>query len=210
MKTKSMYVLGLAVLLIGITGCKKDIAAKSDSSGEVAKVVEKAPVGKESVVTFVEPSKATVDASKKYVAVIKTSKGTITLDLDPKAAPLGVTNFKQLADGEFYKGLTFHRVEPGFVIQGGDPDGTGSGGPGYTIPAEIGLKHTKGALAWARLSDQVNPKQRSSGSQFYITLEATPFLDGAYSVFGYVTEGMDVVQKIAVGDKIESVVVTEK
>ena len=155
--------------------------------------------------TFTEPKKATVDVTKKYTTVIKTSKGDIVCELYAKDAPLSVTNFKQLADGGFYEGLTFHRVVPGFVIQGGDPEGTGSGGPGYTTPAEIGKKHLKGALAWARTGDEVNPKRRSSGSQFYITLEPTPFLDGAYTVFGQTVSGMDVVEKIKQGDKIISI-----
>src|SRR3989338_11715820 len=145
------------------------------------------------------------EAGKKYEAVIKTAKGDIAVALYPDKAPLSVTNFIQLAKADFYDGLIFHRVEPGFVIQGGDPAGNGSGGPGYTVPAEIGLLHIKGALAWARTGDQVNPQRRSSGSQFYITLEATPFLDGAYTVFGQVTSGMDVVSKIQRGDKINDV-----
>lgn len=153
------------------------------------------------------PITSAVDAAKTYTAVIETNKGTITCKLAPKEAPLGVTNFKQLADGGFYNGLSFHRVVPNFVIQGGDPDGTGSGGPGYTIPAEIGLKHTKGAIAWARLGDQVNPKKASSGSQFYITHVATPFLDGEYSVFGQCVSGQDVVDKIQQGDTIKSITV---
>jgi cyclophilin family peptidyl-prolyl cis-trans isomerase len=120
-----------------------------------------------------------------------------------------VTNFLQLAKGGFYDGLTFHRVEPGFVVQGGDPMGNGTGGPGYTIPAEIGLPHIKGALAWARTGDEVNSERRSSGSQFYITLETTPFLDGNYTVFGQTIEGMEVVGKIRPGDKIKKVDVIE-
>lgn len=154
-----------------------------------------------------EPKVATVDVNKKYTAVIKTSKGVVECELFAKDAPLSVTNFKQLADGGFYNGLTFHRVEPGFVVQGGDPKGTGTGGPGYTIPAEIGKPHVKGALAWARTGDEVNPQRRSSGSQFYITLARTPFLDGAYTVFGQTVKGMDVVEKIGRGDKIESITV---
>jgi peptidyl-prolyl cis-trans isomerase B (cyclophilin B) len=115
-----------------------------------------------------------------------------------------------LAKGGFYDGLTFHRVEPGFVVQGGDPDGNGTGGPGYTVPGEIGQKHIKGALAWARTGDEVNPERRSSGSQFYITLEATPFLDEGYTVFGQTTEGMEVVGQIRKGDKITKIVIEEK
>lgn len=156
---------------------------------------------------WTEPTKANVEANKKYVAVITTSKGTIECELFAKEAPLSVTNFKYLADGGFYNGLTFHRVEPGFVVQGGDPTATGAGGPGYTIPAEIKQKHVKGALAWARTGDAVNPERRSSGSQFYITLAATPFLDGAYTVFGQTVKGMDVVEKLSRGDKIESVTI---
>ena len=155
---------------------------------------------------FQEPKKAmSFEAKKKYIAVIHTSKGDITCELYPQSAPLSVTNFIELAKGKFYDGLTFHRVVADFVIQGGDPQGTGSGGPGYTIPAEIKLPHIQGALAWARLPDQVNPEKRSSGSQFYITLKATPFLDGEYTVFGQTTKGFDVVQKIEQGDKIQSV-----
>ncbi len=159
---------------------------------------------------WTEPKDATIEAGKKYVAVIKTSRGEIECELFAKDAPLSVTNFKYLADGGFYDGLTFHRVEPGFVVQGGDPTGTGSGGPGYTIPAEIKKPHPKGALAWARTGDAVNPERRSSGSQFYITLDATPFLDGSYTVFGQTVKGMDVVERIQRGDKIETVVVKEE
>ena len=157
-----------------------------------------------------EPMKFT--DGKTYFATIKTSKGDITCELKHKEAPLSVTNFIQLAKGEFYKGLTFHRVEPNFVIQGGDPEGTGSGGPGYTVKGEVanGLKHIKGALAWARTGDNINPEKRSSGSQFYITLTATPFLDNNYTVFGYATSGQEVIGKIAVGDKILDVMIEEK
>lgn len=152
-----------------------------------------------------EPKTPLTDIQKRTKAVIHTSKGNITVELFPKEAPLSVTNFVQLAKAGFYNNLTFHRVVPNFVIQGGDPQGTGSGGPGYTIPAEITdnpHKHVEGALAWARTGDEVNPQRRSSGSQFYITLAPTPFLDNAYTVFGQTTAGMDVVKKIAQGDKI--------
>ena len=159
---------------------------------------------------FAEPKAPTVDATKKYTAVIKTSKGDIVVELYAKEAPLSVTNFRQLADGGFYDGLVFHRVVPDFVIQGGDPTGTGRGGPGYTIPAEIGMKHKKGALAWARLGDEVNPERRSSGSQFYVALEPLPSLDGKYTVFGQTISGEDVAEGIRQGDVIESVTVREE
>lgn len=160
---------------------------------------------------FSEPPKSMdFEKNKKYSAIIHTSKGDITCQLNPEEAPLSVTNFIQLAKGGFYNGLTFHRVVPNFVVQGGDPEGTGRGGPGYTVPSEIKLSHSKGALAWARLPDNVNPKKRSSGSQFYITLEKIPYLDGEYSVFGMTTSGMDVVQKIEQGDVIKGIeIITE-
>ncbi len=173
-------------------------------------VVAGQPVQKEEVVsakTMQAPSSSNVDATKKYTAVIKTSKGDITIKLFPKEAPMSVTNFMMLAEKKFYDGLTFHRVVPDFVIQGGDPTGTGTGGPGYTIPAELGLAHAEGALAWARLPDTVNPEKRSSGSQFYICQKATPFLDGEYSVFGQTISGMEVVHQIQQGDVIQSIVV---
>jgi peptidyl-prolyl cis-trans isomerase B (cyclophilin B) len=98
-------------------------------------------------------------------------------------------------------------VVPGFVVQGGDPKGDGSGGPGYDLPAEISPveKHLRGSVATARLGDAVNPDRKSSGSQFYICLAAQPSLDGQYTVFGGVVEGMDVVDKFQVGDHIKKV-----
>jgi len=151
----------------------------------------------------------TIDVNKTYVATIKTAKGNIVAELYPKDALQHVNNFVFLARDGFFDNLTFHRVVAGFVIQGGDPLGTGTGGPGYNIPPEIKGKHSKGALAMAR---QGGPAQStpSSGSQFYITLEAQPGLDGEYTVFGQVMQGMDVVQKIVVGDKIQTVTIEEK
>ncbi len=152
----------------------------------------------------------TFEKGKTYQAIIHTTKGDVVCELYPEKAPLSVTNFIQLAQGGFYNGLLFHRVVPGFVVQGGDPQGNGSGGPGYTVPAEIGLNHEKGALAWARTSDQINPQRRSSGSQFYITLDKVTYLDGQYTVFGQTVSGMDIVQKISQGDVIKSVEISIK
>jgi cyclophilin family peptidyl-prolyl cis-trans isomerase len=151
----------------------------------------------------------TIDVNKSYIATIKTAKGTIVAELYPKDAPQHVNNFVFLARDGFFNNLTFHRVVAGFVIQGGDPLGTGAGGPGYNIPPEIKAKHTNGALAMAR---QGGPAQTtpSSGSQFYITLAPQPGLDGQYTVFGQVTSGLDVVAKIAIGDVIQSVTIEEK
>lgn len=149
----------------------------------------------------------TINQEKSYQATIVTNKGDIVVSLDASAAPEHVNNFIFLGNEGFYDGLTFHRVEPDFVIQGGDPLGDGQGGPGYTVPGEFSLKHGEGALAMARLPDQVNPDRESSGSQFYITLAPTPFLDGQYSVFGKVESGLDVVKSIEVGDTIERVII---
>ncbi len=193
----------LALMMVLVVGCPSNTQATGGATN-----TKEASMSEQK--TWTEPTKVDVDVNKKYVAVITTNKGTIECELFTKDAPLSVTNFKQLADGGFYNGLTFHRVEPGFVVQGGDPDGNGTGGPGYTIPAEIGKPHIKGALAWARTGDEVNPERRSSGSQFYITLAPTPFLDGGYTVFGQTIKGMDVVEKIARGDTIESITIREQ
>ena len=158
--------------------------------------------------TFKTAPPMTIDPKKSYMATLTTSKGNIVVALDASAAPQTVNNFVFLANQGFYDGLTFHRVVPGFVIQGGDPLGTGTGGPGYTVPAEIKLPHVEGAIAMARLGDQQNPQRASSGSQFYITLAPTPNLDGAYTAFGHVTSGMDVVKKIAIGDTIQKIVIS--
>lgn len=155
---------------------------------------------------YSEPKKSMeFEQAKKYVAIITTTQGQIICELYPDEAPLSVTNFIQLAKGGFYNGLKFHRVVNNFVIQGGDPEGTGQGGPGFTIPAEIKLPHIEGALAWARLPDQMNPQKRSSGSQFYITLGRIPYLDGEYTVFGQTISGLDVTKKIRVGDQIKQI-----
>lgn len=135
--------------------------------------------------------------------VIETNKGTIKFGLYEKDAPITTKNFVGLVEKKFYDGLKFHRVEPGFVIQGGDPKGNGTGGSGQTIKLEVTpkLKHdAAGVVAMARSQ---NPD--SASCQFYITLAPTPFLDMNYAVFGRVTEGLDVVKKIQVGDVMKTV-----
>lgn len=150
------------------------------------------------------PPPLTIDLSQKYIATIRTGKGDIVVELNAQAAPQTVNNFIYLAQNGFYDGLTFHRVEPGFVIQGGDPLGNGTGGPGYTLPPEIKLPHVDGAIAMAR---QGGPPEStpSSGSQFYITIGPQPNLDNNYTVFGTTVRGQDVVRRIAVGDVIERI-----
>jgi peptidyl-prolyl cis-trans isomerase B (cyclophilin B) len=127
--------------------------------------------------------------------------GVIKIEFFPEDAPKTVENFVTLAKKGFYDGLTFHRIEPGFVIQGGDPKGDGTGGPGYKIKAEFNKnKHDRGAVAMARSSDP-----DSAGSQFYIVLAPAHFLDGKYTVFGKVVSGMNIVDNVKKGDKMKSV-----
>ena len=143
------------------------------------------------------------DSKESNIVVMKTSRGDIEIELFEKDAPQHVANFKKLVKSGFYEGTSFHRVIPGFMIQGGDPNSKdsdrsndGQGGPGYTIPAEIKAKHEKGSLAGARLGDAVNPKKESSGSQFYIVTGEASHLDGQYTVYGKVTKGLDIALKI--------------
>ncbi len=134
---------------------------------------------------------------------IETEKGDILIELYPDSAPNHVANFKALAGKGFYDGLKFHRVIAGFMAQGGDPDGNGTGGPGYSIDAEFNdRKHVRGTLAMAR---SANPN--SAGSQFYICYGDTPHLDGQYTIFGQVIEGMQAVDDIRQGDTMNRVTV---
>lgn len=144
-------------------------------------------------------------AAESLRAIIEMDAGKITIELYEKDAPRTVENFVTLARRGYYDGLSFHRVVPGFVVQGGDPKGDGSGGPGYTIKDEINTrKHLTGAVAMAK-----TPAPNSAGSQFYITLAPQPFLDGKYSVFGQVVGGMDVVMKIKRGDRMKKVTIVK-
>lgn len=143
-------------------------------------------------------------------AVLTTSDGVVEVTFRPDKAPNTVASFVELAEKGFYDGTKFHRVEKGFVVQGGDPltkdpnadpSTYGTGGPGFNLRAEFNdLKHDRGVVAMARSADP-----DSAGSQFYITLAAANFLDGQYTVFGSVVEGMEVVDRIAVGDELVSV-----
>lgn len=141
--------------------------------------------------------------AERLQARIATPHGDIVFAFYPKDAPTHVAAFVKLARAGFYDGLTFHRVEPGFVIQGGCPEGTGTGGPGYRLKAEFSERpHLQGTVAMARAS---HPD--SAGSQFYICLEDARFLDRQYTVFGQVTEGLNAVQKVRPGDKMERVAI---
>lgn len=133
------------------------------------------------------------------IAILETVKGTIKFELKEQEAPITTKNFIDLTNKGFYNGLIFHRVEPGFVIQGGDPKGNGTGGSGKNIPLEIApiLTHKKGAVGMAR-----SQEPNSASSQFYICIEDSKFLDKNYAVFGQVIEGQSVVSNIRKGDKI--------
>lgn len=146
-------------------------------------------------------------SGQNRIATIVTDQGTIKFELYEKEAPITTKNFIELAQKGFYDGLTFHRVVPGFVIQGGDPGGDGTGGSGKTIPLEINtsLTHKKGAVAMARSSDP-----NSASSQFYICLEDRKDLDNNYAIFGQVIEGQDVVENIKKGDKMIKVTIGEQ
>ena len=143
-------------------------------------------------------------SQKPDTVVMETNYGPITIKVDYDNAPKHAENFIKLVKNKFYDNLQFHRVIPGFVIQGGDPlskdddpKNDGTGGPGYMIPAEINAKHLRGSVAAARMGDRVNPEKKSNGSQFYICLQPLPQLDNKYTVFGKVIDGMDTVDKIA-------------
>jgi peptidyl-prolyl cis-trans isomerase B (cyclophilin B) len=145
------------------------------------------------------PDGVTLENPKNPVVKMTTPKGEILLELFPETAPNHVVSFLNLTDKGYYNGLKFHRVVPGFVIQGGCPDGSGSGGPGYKLKGEFSERpHEKGTLAMARTSDP-----NSAGSQFYICLDRIPHLDRQYTVFGKVVKGQDVPEKIVANDTMK-------
>jgi cyclophilin family peptidyl-prolyl cis-trans isomerase len=162
------------------------------------------------------PPSGELDNLKSYTATFKTERGEFEIMLFANDAPLTVENFVNLARAEFYDETTFHRVIPGFMVQGGDPTGTGTGGPGYRFGDEFSSKlhhDNEGVLSMANAGPGTN------GSQFFITLGPTPHLDGKHTVFGKVTGGMDVVKAIRErdpmsdsnpGDMIETIVINEK
>jgi cyclophilin family peptidyl-prolyl cis-trans isomerase len=153
-----------------------------------------------------QPPAMQIDEDTIYQVTIETDRGPIVMELDPKLAPNTVNHFVALARDGFYDGLTFHRVVPDFVIQGGDPEGTGRGGPGYKWNDEpVKGEYTVGAVAMA------NAGKNTNGSQFFICIDdCQRKLDKAYNLFGYVIDGMDVAQKIQQGDVMKSVSVSER
>ncbi len=177
---KGIILVGISAILIGLVGCTNNNNSNQNNDLE---------------------SETTIESSGELpIATIKVKDfGIIKAELYPDKAPNTVNNFISLANSGFYDGLIFHRVIEGFMNQGGDPDGIGTGGPGYSIKGEFSnngytnndLKHTAGVLSMARSNDP-----DSAGSQFFIMAEEAPYLDGDYAAFGKVTEGMDVVEAI--------------
>lgn len=148
-----------------------------------------------------------IDTDSHYTVVMKTDKGDITLELYPEHAPKTVNNFVFLSQQGYYDGVAFHRVIPNFVVQGGDPTGTGRGGPGYQFEDETAgnpLKHE------AKVISMANAGPNTNGSQFFITHAPQPHLDGKHTVFGKVVSGQDVVDEIEQGDEMKSVTADKK
>ncbi len=156
---------------------------------------------------YAKAPEMTIDPKGSYRATIKTNRGDIVIELSAEHAPKTVNNFVTLAKDGFYDGVAFHRVIPNFMVQGGDPTGTGRGGPGYKFEDETRgnpLRHNSpGILSMANAGPNTN------GSQFFITHGPTPHLDGIHTVFGKVVEGQDVVDAIRQGDQMESVTISE-
>lgn len=194
MKKKFSFLLVLAVLVMGLSACG---SSKSDTTSETK--ATKAPKATETAEVTKEPESKTTDTKGKHHAKIKVKDyGTIEVELDGDTAPITVANFIKLVNEKFYDGLTFHRIISGFMIQGGDPLGDGTGGSDETIKGEFSsngvennISHKRGVISMARSSDP-----DSASSQFFIMHQDSTYLDGEYAAFGKVTKGMKVVDKI--------------
>jgi cyclophilin family peptidyl-prolyl cis-trans isomerase len=209
---------GLALAAAGLAACggggKEEARSETPEAGPASAVAQCPRTGEKH---FAAAPAMIIDPQKTYIATIQTEKGNIVLQLFAKDTPITVNNFVFLACHGFYDGLTFHRVIPGFVAQGGDPTGTGAGGPGYAIPDEpdVASFDAPGFLSMAKSGPN------TAGSQFFITYAAEPHLDADFTVFGQVIEGMDVLQQLTPrdpqttpdappGDKILRVDIEEK
>ena len=188
MKKFLSLLMSAALIVAGLTSCGEQTA--SDKTSEDSASETKTASQEETKVML---------TGKHHVEITVKDKGVIALELDADAAPITVTNFVDLANEGFYDGLTFHRIINGFMIQGGDPNGNGTGGSSQTIKGEFaangvdnGIKHERGVISMARSS-----AYNSASSQFFIMHKAAPHLDGQYAAFGHVTGGMDIVDDIA-------------
>jgi len=178
--SKSGIFLAIIMMMVAAMGCSSD--TPSDAPPEVPKDNSSQP-------------EMIIDIDKQYTATIETEKGNIVLELFTEDAPVTVNNFVFLSQEGFYNGTTFHRVIPGFMVQGGDPTGTGAGGPGYKFEDEFNQnRHVTGALSMA------NSGPNTNGSQFFITFAPQPHLDGKHTVFGQVIEGMNVLNRLTPRD----------
>ena len=159
---------------------------------------------KKQVMNYSEPPEMIIDTTKEYTATIETEKGNLVLDLFAKDVPKTVNNFVFLVREGYYDGVTFHRIIADFMAQGGDPTGTGAGGPGYSFEDEFtGHKHGTGSLSMANAGPNTN------GSQFFITYAPQPHLNNHHSVFGQLIKGMDVLKELANGDVMTRVTIEE-
>ena len=189
--TRFWPLLGLSALFAVLA-----FACKGDGGTPRSETPASSPALAPTPKTYSERPEVTISADRKYSAVVETTKGKFTIELRPDIAVETVNSFIFLAREGFYNGVTFHRVLPGFVAQGGDPTGTGSGSPGYTLPAEFGeVPFERGTVGLARADDP-----NSGGSQFFIAYDALPNLNGLYTVFGKVVEGMEVVDSLTPRD----------
>jgi peptidyl-prolyl cis-trans isomerase B (cyclophilin B) len=203
---RTVPVFVLVALIALAVACNGSGNGSGDNSGQ------EGPVGSFSEACqktgerqFSDAPSQIIDTSKTYVASISTVKGDMVVELDSDVV-VTTNNFVFLACKGFYDGLIFHRVEPNFVIQGGDPEGTGRGGPGYNIPGEFdGAKFERGVIGMARSQDP-----DSAGSQFYVVTGPASHLDGQYAAFGRVTSGIEVADQIQVGDVINSITIEER
>jgi peptidyl-prolyl cis-trans isomerase B (cyclophilin B) len=203
--------LALAIILWFTIGPGKSPAptptpvADAEPSSEESSAMPENPADRANM--YSSPPEMQIDPTKVYLATIETNKGPIELELYPEYAPKTVNNFVFLAREGFYDGLTFHRVISDFMIQGGDPTGTGTGGPGYQFEDEVTdnpLTHETGVISMANAGADTN------GSQFFITHSPQPHLDGQHTVFGKVISGQEVVNAIEQGDVMERIEIAER
>jgi peptidylprolyl isomerase len=224
--TRGWWCLLLVVVAALAVACSSSddnaTASKTASASHTAAATANCPAptvdtGVPNMKTYTAAPAMTIDPSKTYTATVKTVRGDFTIMLRPDLAPKHVNSFVFLAKDGYFDNVTFHRVIPGFVAQAGDPLGTGSGGPGYTVPAEFttSVPYTRGVVGMARTSDP-----NSAGSQWFVTYADASSLNGQYTVFGQVTSGMDVVDCLtprdtsknpnaAPGDKIITITIAE-
>jgi len=187
----------MAIPAMAADAPKTDSRKKEDAAiQQIDQQIAKAAVDKSSGswrTSLPKPEQVTFDAKHKYYALMQTNKGSIKIQFLPDVAPMHVTSFIYLSRLGFYDGLTFHRVMTGFMAQGGDPNGNGTGGPGYKFGSEFSQSVTHSAPGMLSMA---NAGPGTDGSQFFITFVPTPFLDGKHSIFGKVVEGMDTVKKL--------------